>query len=543
MKKTFNIEYDEFEPNDIYDNVEDYILYQDIFQKLTIRDVKEYVKEKRYKAHKPVCTCFLEIYIRNQPDDDVIHFCDYDDSIVLDDTVFNENNHICVCASIDKRCNCGELEKLTFSSNFEKLMEEKEQKWEEKERQNKKYYDKRIREEKNHHQLEINRLQNLINQHERQNTKNMRNQNQQHQKEIERIQLEKNRIENELNAERKSNKEKFKNIKLQMKQERNENLERLQTLENERNQEREENLKKFENYEQEINKERESNTKKFNYLENTLKEKEEQLRMNTEALQKNEQQKKFQKKCQNDAENEFLSQINKIYENYYENNKQSVYEEIYKDLNELMNKKIVFKNINEESIFKIVKNEKFQKIIREYFDDKLANLNDEYTKIDLSSINIIILGNTGVGKSTLLNTVLKEKLAKTDLCNACTMGVPKPYKSQKTPGICVYDSRGIENGKYNLDTAFKDIKNTIESLIKNNEPDKFIHCIWYCININSNRFTEEEIINLEKCYDSYIEKLPIIVVFTQSYNQIKTAQMMEMVKSKIRRRTQLDKKL
>jgi len=458
MKKTFNIEYYELKPNNIYYKVEDYILYQDIYQKLTIRDVKEYVKEKRYKAHKPVCTCFLSIWILNQPDDDAIHFCGYDDSIFLDNTVFNENNYICVCASKDKRCNCGELEKLTFSSNFEKLMEEKEQKWEEKERQNKKYYDKRIREEKNHHQLEINRLQNLINQQERQSTKNMKNQNQQHQKEIERIQLEKNRIENELNAERKSNKEKFKNIKLQMKQERNENLERLQTLENERNQEREENLKKFENYEQEINKERESNTKKFNYLENTLKEKEEQLRMNTEALQKNEQQKKFQKKCQNDAENEFLSQINKIYENYYENNKQSVYEEIYKDLNKLMNKKIVFKNINEDSISKIVKNEKFQKIIREYFDDKLANLNDEYTKIDLSLINIIILGNTGVGKSTLLNTVLKEKLSKTDLCNACTMGVPKPYKSQKTPGICVYDSRGIENGKYNLDTAFKDKK-------------------------------------------------------------------------------------
>ena len=176
MKKTFNIEYDEIRANGTHYIVEYYTLYQEIFQTLTIRDVKEYVKEKRYKAHKPVCTCFLSIYIRNHPDDKTIYPCRYNDSIFLDDTDFNENNGICVCANKEKRCGCGELEKLTFSSNFEKLMEEKEQKWEEKERQNKEYYDKRIREEKNYHQLEINKLQNLINQQERQNTNNMRNQ-------------------------------------------------------------------------------------------------------------------------------------------------------------------------------------------------------------------------------------------------------------------------------------------------------------------------------------------------------------------------------
>ena len=473
--------------------------------------------------HKPVCTCFLSIW-RSESIFDNIECSEYNDSTYLDDTIFGwkyDIYDIYVIPRKEKICRCGQLEKLIISSNFEKLMEEKEKKWEEKERKNREYYDRRIREEKNYHQDEIYRLQNLINQQQKQNTQNMRNQNEQHQKETERIQRENNRRENEFIKERKINQEKFENFQLQRTQERKENLVRIQTLENERKWEREENNKKFVNLEQERNRERESNKKRFDLLENTLRKKEEQLKINTEILQKNEQQKKYQEKCQNDAENEFLSQINKIYENYFENNEQIVYEEIYKEINKLMNEKITFENINEDSIFKIVKNEKFKAIIREYFDDKIANLNDEYSNINLSSINIIILGNTGVGKSTLLNTVLKEKLAETDMCDACTMGVPKPYTSQKTPGICIYDSRGIENGKYNLDTAFNDIKNTIESLIKKNDPDKFIHCIWYCININSNRFTEEEIINLEKCYDSYIEKLPIVVVLTQSYNQKK----------------------
>ena len=75
------------------------------------------------------------------------------------------------------------------------------------------------------------------------------------------------------------------------------------------------------------------------------------------------------------------------------------------------------------------------------------------------------------------------------------MGVPKPYESEKAKGIRILDSRWIENGKYNLETAFNDIKNTIENLIKENDPDKFINYNWYFI--CSNRFTEVEVNNLK----------------------------------------------
>ena len=230
--------------------------------------------------------------------------------------------------------------------------------------------------------------------------------------------------------------------------------------------------------------------------------------------------KRFFEKCQKDAEDEFITKNSQIYADYFEKNKNIISEEIKAKIKELINKNKSFENINEDFILKIVKIEKFPKIVKDFIDDKISNSKDENIKKNISSFNIIILGNTGVGKSTLLNTVLKEKLAKTDLCDARTMGVPKPYQSEKAKGIRIWDSKGIENGKYNLETAFNDIKNTIESLIKENDPDKFIHCFWYCI--CSNRFTEEEINNLKKCYDSYIEKLPIIVVFTQSKNQIQT---------------------
>ena len=250
-----------------------------------------------------------------------------------------------------------------------------------------------------------------------------------------------------------------------------------------------------------------------------------------EKIKENENEKKNLEKRQKDAENAFIFQNNNIYDNYFKKNKSLLIQKIETEINKLIEQNIPYAKINEEFIYKIVKNEKFSKNVRELLDDKITNSNDENMKIKISSFNIIILGNTGVGKSTLLNTVLKAKLAKTDLGDPCTMGMPKPYESEKAKGIRVWDSRGIENGKYNLETAFNDIKITIESLIKKNDPDKFIHCIWYCV--SSNRFTEEEVNNLKKCYDSYIEKLPIIVVFTRSDNQKQTDQMMEKVKNKL----------
>ena len=104
----------------------------------------------------------------------------------------------------------------------------------------------------------------------------------------------------------------------------------------------------------------------------------------------------------------------------------------------------------------------------------------------------------------------------------------KYYESHEVKGLRIYDTRGIENGKYNLDEANKIINKEIQKLIKEQIPDKFIHCIWYCI--HSDRFTNEELLNIKNCYDLYIESLPMIIVFTKSDNQALTNSKMEIVK-------------
>ena len=65
-----------------------------------------------------------------------------------------------------------------------------------------------------------------------------------------------------------------------------------------------------------------------------------------------------------------------------------------------------------------------------------------------------------------------------------------------------------------MDKATDEIKNKINSLINDKNPDKFIYCIWYCVKTN-NRLPDEEFDNICNCYEIYrTQKLPIILIFT-----------------------------
>ena len=106
---------------------------------------------------------------------------------------------------------------------------------------------------------------------------------------------------------------------------------------------------------------------------------------------------------------------------------------------------------------------------------------------DTNTLNVLIVGKTGVGKSTLINAIFGENLAKAGTGKPITQAI-ECHTSSKHPGLHIYDTRGLELGDPST------IAN-IESYLRENrakEPREQIHIVWFCIAEPSRRLEETE---------------------------------------------------
>lgn len=147
---------------------------------------------------------------------------------------------------------------------------------------------------------------------------------------------------------------------------------------------------------------------------------------------------------------------------------------------------------------------------------------------NLKKLNIIVAGKTGVGKSTLINSVFRENLAETGMGKPVTTHMRSITK--KGVPLTIYDTRGFELGKEVQADVKNEVITTINQGLAAKDINKAIHCIWYCINTASNRIEPEEIEWLrELSKDNQITQVPIIVVLTQSFSKKKAAEMRSML--------------
>lgn len=147
---------------------------------------------------------------------------------------------------------------------------------------------------------------------------------------------------------------------------------------------------------------------------------------------------------------------------------------------------------------------------------------------NLNTLNIIVAGKTGVGKSTLINSVFREKLAETGMGKPVTQHMRKITK--KGVPLAIYDTRGFELGKEVQTEVKREVTETISKGLATQDINKAIHCIWYCINTASNRVEPEEIEWLkELSMDNQITQVPIIVVLTQAFSKKKAQELRQML--------------
>ena len=239
---------------------------------------------------------------------------------------------------------------------------------------------------------------------------------------------------------------------------------------------------------------------------------EKEKRKQEEEIEKNKRAQEAILKCKETLNNEFTKGIFQAMRNYYveeekwlnklndENiqKKLSIYK---KKLNILFKELYQYEKINEKMI------EEFKRIIQKTVNNK-----------ELNRMNYMVIGSSGVGKSTLINALFGEKVAEEGSGKRCTTKGTK-YTSKKVNFLTLYDTVGTEIGQGH---TLEEVQNeTLEEITKNlniNDPNEHIHCVIYCT--THNRIFKDElkvILKIREKYDG--KRLPIVIVFTRASDE------------------------
>ena len=159
---------------------------------------------------------------------------------------------------------------------------------------------------------------------------------------------------------------------------------------------------------------------------------------------------------------------------------------------------------------KIIKIENGQEVFQKKIENCINQVVGNENEIRIDYLTVYLVGKSGVGKSTLINEVLrlkKEDCAEEGIGQFITKET-KPYVSDSMTFLRLVDSRGIElNKKYGPKQVKKDAEEFIKDQKETNDPNKFVQCICYCL--TGDRFEDSEIELLDSLRLTYEEsKIP-----------------------------------
>lgn len=155
--------------------------------------------------------------------------------------------------------------------------------------------------------------------------------------------------------------------------------------------------------------------------------------------------------------------------------------------------------------------------------------------------NVLVIGNSGVGKSTLINSVLGEETAKTGWGITGTTDKLEIYENENIP-FRIIDTVGFEPSFIKRFKAINAVKRWSKNSAKAGKEDNQINVIWFCIDGTSSKLFEETIKSLSSATSMW-ESVPVIVTITKSYSVPEREKNIEMVNNAFAKQKRYSKNL
>jgi len=141
--------------------------------------------------------------------------------------------------------------------------------------------------------------------------------------------------------------------------------------------------------------------------------------------------------------------------------------------------------------------------IRQRFTDEIHQ-----ARLELGTVNIAVFGNTGVGKSTLLNAVFGQDLAATGTGNSVTAHIQ--YHGGAPEPLGIYDTPGFETGG-----SEESLLSEIEHVFADNHRKPLseqIHVVWFVENSQTHRFVDSQATIVRKLASFGV---PVMLILTR----------------------------
>ncbi|PDX39424.1 GTPase [Helicobacter pylori] len=130
----------------------------------------------------------------------------------------------------------------------------------------------------------------------------------------------------------------------------------------------------------------------------------------------------------------------------------------------------------------------FNKETGELNTDKLREHFKNLKGIKESKMNILLMGYTGSGKSSLINALFGKEIAKAGVGKPITQHLEKYIDEQKD--LILWDTKGIEATDYH--NTMQSIKKEMEDSFKTLDEKEAIDVAYLCVKETSGRVQERE---------------------------------------------------